>query len=128
MLENPKGSLLNIFRHCDTFQISNFLFIFPKIFKCPQRVNPSIFLTFCNKLDCQKSQKVSLFTILKILRFLSLRYSADFRRSRLVFKMKNCRRIFQTVFPEQSNFLTSAKEFKLLSFDIFISNKNPFNT
>ena len=40
---------------------------------------PSFFLIFCNKLEFQKA-----FYILKTLRFLSLRYSADFRRSRLV--------------------------------------------
>ena len=38
---------------------------------------------FCNKLDFQ-SRKGPPFTILKTLRFLSFRYSADFRRSRLV--------------------------------------------
>ena len=65
---------------------------------------PSIFLIFCNKLDFQKAQRVPPFTIFDIVRFfeiifchkncffsvfknfalLSLRYSADFRRSRLV--------------------------------------------
>ena len=65
----------------------------------------SFFLIFCNKLKFQKDQKVPPFTLfdiviffgmiifcqkisffqfLKTLRFLSLRYSADFRRSRLV--------------------------------------------
>ena len=46
---------------------------------------PSFFLIFCNKLDFQKVERVPPCTILKTLRFLSLRYSADFRRSRLVF-------------------------------------------
>ena len=36
------------------------------------------------KLDFQKAQRVPPSTILKTLRFLSLRYGADFRRSRLV--------------------------------------------
>ena len=42
------------------------------------------FLIFCNKLDFQKAERVPPFTILKPSPFLSLRYSADFRRSRLV--------------------------------------------
>ena len=46
-------------------------------------VSPSIFL-FSNKLEFQKALRVPLFTILKTSRFLNLRYSADFGRSRLV--------------------------------------------
>ena len=61
------------FRLCETFDLF--------VAKGP----PSFFLIFCNKLDFQKVQMVSPFTISKTLRFLSLRYSADFRRSRLVF-------------------------------------------
>ena len=45
---------------------------------------PSVFSIFCSKLDFQKARRVPLFTVVKNLRFLSLRYSADFRRSRLV--------------------------------------------
>ena len=52
------------------------------IFFCRQKVPPSSFLIFCSKLKFQTAQKV--FTILGTFRFLSLRYSADFRRSRLV--------------------------------------------
>ena len=87
--KSPKGLPFQIFRHYETFKI---LIFFPKIstkkfsnfFKCLQR--PSfIFLIFCNKLDFRKAEIVPPFTILKTLRFLSLRYSADFRRSRLVF-------------------------------------------
>ena len=37
------------------------------------------------KLDFQKVQRVRPFTVLENFRFLSLRYSAYFRRSRLVF-------------------------------------------
>ena len=69
------------------FQNSHFSFFFRNFFsffKCLQRVSPSTFLIFCNKLDL-KSLKGPPFTILKTLRLLSLRYSADFRRSRLVF-------------------------------------------
>ena len=43
-----------------------------------------IFKIFCNNLDFQKAERVLPFTILQTLRFLNLRYSADFRRSRLV--------------------------------------------
>ena len=45
----------------------------------------SIFLLFCNKLDFQKAQSVPLLQFKKTLRFLSHRYSADLRRSRLAF-------------------------------------------
>ena len=56
---------------------------FSKFF-CRQRVPLQVFLIFCSKLKFQKAQRVSPSTILKTLHFLSLRYSADFRRSRLV--------------------------------------------
>ena len=65
------------------FQNTNFRFFF-EFLKCLQRVLPLIFFIFCNKLDFQKAERVHLFTILKTWRFLSLRYSADFKRSRLV--------------------------------------------
>ena len=42
---------------------------------------PSMFLIFCNQLEFHKAQRVPTFTIL------SLRYSADFGRSRLVDKL-----------------------------------------
>ena len=70
------------------------------IFYCPQRVPPPSFLIFCNGKYLNKSKKVPLlhFSALcdifrekissffqkNVLRFLSLRYSADFRRSRPV--------------------------------------------
>ena len=56
-----------------------------EIFQCIRKVAPSFFLIFCNKLDFQKAQRVHTSTILKTLRFLSLGYGADFRRSRLFF-------------------------------------------
>ena len=52
-----------IFRHCDTVQF--------------------IFFIFCHQLEFHKTQRVPPFTIL------SLRYSADFGRSRLVFNLIN---------------------------------------
>ena len=54
-----------------------------KIFlgKSPQRA-PLHFFIFCNQLEFHKAQRVSPFTIL------SLRYSADFGRSRLVENLK----------------------------------------
>ena len=73
--------------------------------KGPQRVPPLSFLIFCNVMFVNKSRRVPPFTffgtmrlLLKeiffqkfqffskksVLRFLSLRYGADFRRSRLV--------------------------------------------
>ena len=66
---------LNFFRHCSAFF---------RIFLSPKGP-PSNFLIFCNKLDFQKVEIP--FTISKTLRFLSLRYSADFRRSLLVHVM-----------------------------------------
>ena len=48
---------------------------------------PSLYLIFCNKLDSQKARRVPLLQVQK-LPFLSLRYSADFRRSRLVTDME----------------------------------------
>ena len=46
---------------------------------------PSTLLIFCNGLDFQKVERVPPLTNLKNCAFLSFRYSADFRRSRLVF-------------------------------------------
>ena len=45
-----------------------------------------IFFDILQKLDFQKDQRVPPSTISKTLRFLSLGYGADFRRSRLVFR------------------------------------------
>ena len=75
----PKGPLFYIFRHCDTVQRSHFKF-FRKFSKISQgSVLLSICFIFCNQLEFHKAQKVASFTNL------SLRYSADFGRSRLVF-------------------------------------------
>ena len=59
--QTPKGPPFYIFRHCDTVQF--------------------IFFIFCHQLEFHKTQRVPPFTIL------SLRYSADFGRSRLVLKL-----------------------------------------
>ena len=56
--QSPKGPPFYIFRHCDTVQF--------------------VFFIFCHQLEFHKTQRVPPFTIL------SLRYSADFGRSRLV--------------------------------------------
>ena len=56
--QSPKGPPFYIFRHCDTVQF--------------------IFFHNCHQLEFHKTQRVPPFTIL------SLRYSADFGRSRLV--------------------------------------------
>ena len=70
-----------LFRHYETvLKFSFFVFfstIFSKIFSYIFKCLPSIFLILCNKLDFQKVERVPPFTILKTLRFLSLRYSAD---------------------------------------------------
>ena len=65
------------------FFFENFLKNFSNFSKCLRRV-PSFFSIFCNKLDFQKAERGPLFTILKPLGFLSLRYSANFGRFRLV--------------------------------------------
>ena len=63
------------------FQVFSQVKFFPKPFYCL----PLIFPYFAtNKLEFQKAQRITPFTIFKTLRFLSLRYSADFGRSRLV--------------------------------------------
>ena len=50
------------------------------------RVLPSVFFYFfCNRMEFKKAQWVHSFTILKTLRFLSLRYSANFGRFRFVY-------------------------------------------
>ena len=46
--------------------------------------SPLHFFDILQKTGFSKNPKGALFTVLKTLRFLSLRYSADFRRSRLV--------------------------------------------
>ena len=66
---------------CDSFNFFSALCDFFRFFLSPKGP-PSSFLIFCSKLKFQTAQKV--FTILGTFRFLSLRYSADFRRSRLV--------------------------------------------
>ena len=89
MLKKPKGSFFYIFRHYEIVKNSHLSF-FWKIKKNSKFFNVSegsllrFFLIFCNKLDFQKAQRVPPSTILRTLRFLSLGYGADFRRSRLV--------------------------------------------
>ena len=72
----PKGPPFYIFRHCDTVQKSHLKIFLGNFFKSPKG---SPFFIFCNQLDFQKARRVPPFTIL------SLRYSTDSGRSRLVF-------------------------------------------
>ena len=78
--------------------------LFSKIFQCLKRVPLSSFLIFCNRIYVNKAQRVTPFAFFgtmrhfliekkiknfvflkkSLLRILSLRYSADFRPSRLV--------------------------------------------
>ena len=55
------------------------------------------FLLFCNKLDFHKPQRVLPFRIFKPSSFLSLRYSADLRPSRLVLNLMHKVRLFSVV-------------------------------
>ena len=97
MLMNPKGSPLFIFRHYATFSKFFSKKIFKKIFKnffCFQsrKVIFQSYRAWKAHFGCLESVfKASHEYILGIFRklsFLSLRYSADFRRSRLVFSRR----------------------------------------
>ena len=83
---------------------------------------PSIFLMFCNKLDFQKVERVPPYTIFKTLRFLILRYSVDFRRSRLVSIEQHKRRLGKTTFSNSILLATSVSLGNLLIFDLKNSN------
>ena len=71
-------SPFQVFRHYGA-QKSHFREYISMSPKCP----PSIFFIFCNKLDFRRTERVPPFTILNN-ELLSLSYSADFTRSRLV--------------------------------------------
>ena len=74
----PKGPPFNIFRHCDSVQKSHFKNFLGNFFKSPKG-SPLIFFHILQPAGFSQSPKGPPFTIL------SLRYSADFGRSRLVF-------------------------------------------
>ena len=75
MSKNSKGPPFTFFGPVTLFN-NHFLRFFQNF--CLQKVPLSIFFIFCNKLEFHKARRVPPFTIL------SLRYSADFARSRLV--------------------------------------------
>ena len=103
----PKGHPFYIFRHCDTVQKSHFKIFLGNFFQS-SKDPPSIFFIFCNQLEFHKAQRVPPFTFFDTVTLfnslfhilppagvsqnpksppfynLSLRYSADFGRSRLV--------------------------------------------
>ena len=79
--KSPKGLPFKFFGTMRRFQNSHFSF--SKIFYSLQRV-PLHFFDILQQTGLSKSPKGPSFYNLKTLRFLSLRYSADFRRSRLV--------------------------------------------
>ena len=72
----PKGPPFYIFRHCDTVH-KLILKFFPEFFKISQG-SPFNFFYILQRTGVSQSPKCTPFT------FLSLRYSADFNRSRLV--------------------------------------------
>ena len=74
MSKIAKGPPFYIFRHCDTVQKSHL-----KNFFMSPKGPPSIFFILCNQPEFHKARR-SPFSIL------SLRYGADFGRSRLVLK------------------------------------------
>ena len=70
-----------------TMRISKFsFFCFYRKFFNVSKVSPFEFFDILQQTGFSKSPKGPSFTILKTLGFLSLRYCADFRRSRLVLK------------------------------------------
>ena len=73
----PKGPPFTFFGTVTLFKNLVFIF-FPEVIQDLPRVPPSIVFILCNQLEFHKAQRVPPFTIL------SLRYSADFGRSRLV--------------------------------------------
>ena len=75
MLKEPKGPLFTFFGTMRLLKILIFRFF----------ENFKIFSTFSTNWIFKKAQRVPPSTILKTLRFLSLGYGAEFRRSRLVF-------------------------------------------
>ena len=90
--KSPKGLPFYVFRHYETVQNSHFSFFFRKLkkstFFCLQRVPFDILLfDILQQTGLSKSPKGPRFYRFK--NFLSLRYSADFRRSRLVFSSKS---------------------------------------
>ena len=94
---SPKGLPFYVFRHYETIRNSHFSF-FSKVKKIrkflSQRVRPPFNLfDILQQTGFSKSSKGPPFTGLKTLRFLSLRYSADFRRSHLVLQA------FRSMFP-----------------------------
>ena len=85
MSKNPKGSPFYIFRHCDTFQKSHFKIFFGIFFKSP-KCSPHFF-HILQPAGVSQSPRGPPFTIL------SLRYSAGFGRSRLVFQWSSMEEI-----------------------------------
>ena len=141
----PKGSTFLFFSAlCD---------FFPKFFNVPKDP-PLSFLLFCNRMHVYKSNRVPPFTFSgtvrhfpkektfskissffqkNVLRFFSLRYSADFRRSRLVlskmdfqkepcFLSRFCGQVFRTglFFGDQSGHLEGDRIFHLFKFCFLI--------
>ena len=106
VFKNPKGSPLSVFRHCETFFRK---FVFSQkgsSFNCNKNVDnfgsvpllarqglalagpgaplSPFFWFFEKKFDKISKKNFKFFFKKSLLRFLSLRYGADFRRSRLV--------------------------------------------
>ena len=94
MMMTPKGPLifLELWNKMDIkksqmspcYIFIYFLFFFRKFFDKTEGSPVQFFSHFATNLSFKKVRRVPLFAIFKTLRFLSLRYSADFDRSRLV--------------------------------------------
>ena len=84
MLRQHREPSFYVFRHCDAVQnFLNFRFFLKNFFMSPK--HPPSFSHILQQTGFPKSPK-GLFTILKTLRILIFRYSADFDRSRLFLK------------------------------------------
>ena len=129
LLFNPEGSCSNpclctnfftsipkqkvTFRHYETSPIFGFVSFFSKIFKCSQRILPSICLIPCNKTNVKKSQRV-LF-----LRFFgTMRLPLKFLISLFFFE-----NFLRLLFNFLENFLTSPKNPPFNLFDILQQNE-----
>ena len=66
----------DFFRHYETFRLCETFFgfvrLFPKFFRCPQRVLLSNFLIFCKRTNVKKSQRVLFFRIFGTMRLFKI--------------------------------------------------------
>ena len=108
MLKKPKEPPFTFF---STMSLLNILIFLKKFFNCFRKDALLFFFDIMHQTGFSKSPKSPPFTIKK-LRFLSLGYGADFRRSRLIFDMSfllvvsmNNQILFETLYSEKMKFI-----------------------